>query len=39
MVLGLWGLKNPPLGDLTSDGQIDGADLSLILGRWGEVPF
>ena len=28
-----------PLGDFTGDGQVDGADLSLLLGNWGsDVP-
>ncbi len=34
-VLGAWGTSS---GDLTGDGQTDGADLGALLGGWGDCP-
>lgn len=35
ILLGLWGLPNPPVGDLNGDGTIDGMDLATLLANWG----
>jgi hypothetical protein len=37
MMLGVWGVANPPYGDLNSDNIVTGADLGLLLSRWGPV--
>ncbi len=34
IMLGLWGITNPPIGDLDGDGDVDGADLAFLLGGW-----
>ena len=35
LLLGLWGLSDPPVGDLNGDGTIDGMDLATLLANWG----
>ena len=35
VLLGLWGLSDPPVGDLNGDGIIDGMDLATLLANWG----
>ena len=35
LLLGLWGLSDPPVGDLNGDGIIDGMDLATLLANWG----
>jgi hypothetical protein len=37
MMLGVWGIQNPPYGDLNGDSTVNGADLGLLLSRWGPV--
>jgi hypothetical protein len=37
MMLGVWGVANPPYGDLNGNGTVNGADLGLLLSRWGPV--
>ena len=37
MMLGVWGIPNPPYGDLNGDNIVTGADLGLLLSRWGPV--
>lgn len=34
LMLGLWGIPNPPVGDLDGDGFIGPADLGRLLGNW-----
>ena len=34
LMLGLWGIPNPPIGDLDGDGFIGPADLGRLLGNW-----
>jgi hypothetical protein len=34
--LGNWGFYG--LGDLNLDGQVNGADLGILLGAWGACP-
>ncbi len=36
-LLDLWGLQNPPYGDLNGDGVISAADLAILLDRWGPL--
>jgi hypothetical protein len=36
-MLSYWGGVNYPIGDCNRDGIIDGADLAILLGHWGEV--
>jgi hypothetical protein len=31
------GFANPPYGDLNDDGAIGGADLAVLLDRWGPL--
>ena len=33
ILLGLWGIPNPPIGDLDGDGSVSGSDLETILGN------
>jgi hypothetical protein len=35
VLLSIWGVINPPLGDLIGDGISSGADLSIFLSNWG----
>lgn len=37
LVLGAWGMTDPPTGDATGDGVVDGADLSAVLSAWGSL--
>ena len=39
IILSVWGIPNPPVGDINHDGIVNGIDLSTILGRWGAVPY
>ncbi|MCE2883117.1 MAG: hypothetical protein LW636_12285 [Planctomycetaceae bacterium] len=36
-LLSLWGIPNPPLGDLNGDGIVNAADLAGLLSNWGPV--
>jgi hypothetical protein len=36
-LLALWGITNPPYGDLDGNQRIDDADLGLLLSHWGVV--
>ena len=38
MMLALWGTPNPTSGDFNGDGSVDGADLGVMLSKWGPVP-
>jgi hypothetical protein len=38
ILLNLWGLVNPPLGDLNRDGVVSAPDLGLLLNAWGSTP-
>ena len=37
-LLSLWGLPNPPIGDLDGDGVVDGFDLAVLLSGWAPCP-
>jgi hypothetical protein len=37
-MLSLWGVENPPYGDLDGNHRINGADLGLLLAHWGPIP-
>ena len=39
IILSVWGIPNPPVGDINHDGIVNGIDLSTILSRWGAVPY
>ena len=34
LLISLWGLPNPPIGDLNGDNMVGGADLGLLLFYW-----
>ena len=36
-LLDLWGLQNPPYGDLNGDGTVGGPDLTMLLANWGPL--
>ena len=36
LLISLWGLPNPPIGDLNGDNMVGGADLGLLLFYWNE---
>jgi len=38
-VLALWGLQNPPIGDVSGDGVVSGEDLAMILANWGVIAW
>ncbi len=38
IVLSMWGVANPPVGDYNGDGVVNGFDLAAILTLWGPVP-
>jgi hypothetical protein len=37
LLLTAWG-NGDPLRDFNQDGQVDGADLGLLIGAWGGCP-
>tara|TARA_B100001059_G_scaffold70644_1_gene67755 strand:+ start:471 stop:608 length:138 start_codon:yes stop_codon:yes gene_type:complete len=37
-LLALWGLSNPPVGDLNGDGIVAGQDLATLLANWEPCP-
>ncbi|MBI1302178.1 MAG: SUMF1/EgtB/PvdO family nonheme iron enzyme [Phycisphaera sp.] len=39
VVLALWGLQNPPIGDVSGDGVVSGEDLAMILANWGVIAW
>ena len=38
IMLGYWGIPDPPVGDLDGDGDVDAADLAELLANWGKCP-
>ena len=37
ILLGFWGIKGQSPGDLNGDMQVNGTDLTLLLGNWGNA--
>jgi formylglycine-generating enzyme required for sulfatase activity len=38
-LLSLWGLDDPPIGDLDGDGSVNSGDLGVLLSGWGVVAW
>jgi|GEM_PF-625100 len=38
VLLGLWGITDPVIGDITGDNRVDSADIGALLGKWGPCP-